>query len=139
MRLKIRRGNDRKTSFPPSTFWYFFKTWIFPKKFYRVFDLPLLRNAKKRHKEKKTRFCFTEKGKTVPTHLIQWLFARYQISYTSRSKSKKPPAPSGGPSAVFLAAPRKITTDQLTRDDRLLVYTGVPIDRLHSLGEWRGG
>jgi hypothetical protein len=47
----------------------------FPQKFfYGVFELPLLRNAQKRHKKISKK---TKKNRKVPTYLIYWPSARY--------------------------------------------------------------
>jgi hypothetical protein len=58
-------GKDDRENFFFLNFFFFGQkekllTWIFPKKFFDfcgVFELPLLRNAQKRHKTKLKKFC----------------------------------------------------------------------------------
>jgi hypothetical protein len=48
----LKEKNGRKTVSPPSFFCKRFLTWTFPIIFNGVFELPLLRNAPKRHERK---------------------------------------------------------------------------------------
>jgi hypothetical protein len=70
---KHRRENTTGKSYFFSTFWQKVFDMNFPQTVFNgVFELPLLRNAQKRHRKKVTK----KKGK-VPTYPIKWLSARY--------------------------------------------------------------
>jgi hypothetical protein len=67
-----------------------FLTWTFPKTMYGVFELPLLRNAQKRHKQKSQKIIIN-KGRYLPTPFSGYLpdIRRFQKQLTQRQGALK--------------------------------------------------